>query len=351
MFLDPATRHLSENQSIFWNKLDQLINHLTFPRKKIELAQRSPRHQPVQLNNFDCGPFVCQFALDLVNLKMRPCPDAYRIRKSIDETINGILKNKISTLISGNSTTHPLLLETLTLFNSSSPDFSNILAYGPRAIQAIYPDKFKKKIVTPTSLALRPPLSAYMLRCKFATEPKKNFQSLLPDLKLTSLPTPEEFERHFAKEAPPPLDPEFVLTTPFYEDKLTEGRITTDEVKHAFTICHNSAPGYDGLVYTGWTDIDPNFIFLTSYFNQILDTCKVPDQWKSFKTTLLVKPGKAAHSHLTASWRPIAIMDTSYRIFATIMNNRLLRWVKAGKLISKDQKASYVQMNMLNIIR
>lgn len=39
------------------------------------------------------------------------------------------------------------------------------------------------------------------------------------------------------------------------------------------------------------------------------------------------------------SWRPIALCDTSYRLFATILNNRLLKWISGGKLISPFQKA------------
>ena len=44
-------------------------------------------------------------------------------------------------------------------------------------------------------------------------------------------------------------------------------------------------------------------------------------------------------SHLVSSCRPIAIMDTVYRIFATVLNSRILSWIVAGRLLSREQKA------------
>ena len=42
---------------------------------------------------------------------------------------------------------------------------------------------------------------------------------------------------------------------------------------------------------------------------------------------------KGLQSHLS-SWRP----NTSYRLFALVINNRLLEWETRGSLISSNQK-------------
>ena len=48
---------------------------------------------------------------------------------------------------------------------------------------------------------------------------------------------------------------------------------------------------------------------------------------------------KGNQSHLISSWRPIAVLDTSYRLFACILNKRILNWVIQGKLLSPNQEA------------
>lgn len=64
------------------------------------------------------------------------------------------------------------------------------------------------------------------------------------------------------------------------------------------------------------------------------ETHQIPKQWKTSKTTLILKPGKEDTSHLMSSPRPISVTDCSYRVFAMMKE-----WMKAGNLISSIQKA------------
>jgi len=48
---------------------------------------------------------------------------------------------------------------------------------------------------------------------------------------------------------------------------------------------------------------------------------------------------KGSQSHLISSWRPMAVLNTFYRLFALVINNRLLEWETRGSLISPNQKA------------
>ena len=45
----------------------------------------------------------------------------------------------------------------------------------------------------------------------------------------------------------------------------------------------------------------------------------------------------SSQSHLISSWRPIAVLNTFYRLFALVINNRLLDWATRGSLISPTQ--------------
>ena len=61
--------------------------------------------------------------------------------------------------------------------------------------------------------------------------------------------------------------------------------------------------------------------------------------WRTFRTVLILKPGSNVDPKMVSNWRPIAVLDSSYRLFSKILNTRLLNWISIGDLLSPVQKA------------
>ena len=74
---------------------------------------------------------------------------------------------------------------------------------------------------------------------------------------------------------------------------------------------------------------------LSALYNAVLRAGVVPAGWKRAHLVLLHKRGDLAD---IANWRPIALHDTIYKIFAGIMADRLQRWCTAGKVQHESQR-------------
>ena len=115
--------------------------------------------------------------------------------------------------------------------------------------------------------------------------------------------------------------------------------IKIQETLDALSSSGNSAPGSDKIKFADWRAFDPNGEFLTALFNRILRDKTPPTSWKTFRTTLILKPGVGLDPTVVSNWRPIAVLDSRYRLFASILNARLVRWIEASSLLSPTQKA------------
>ena len=95
-------------------------------------------------------------------------------------------------------------------------------------------------------------------------------------------------------------------------------------------------PGPDGMkneIYK-WLESSQNCIWmLTSCFNKIITSKKYPNDWKISKTVLIPKNNKPKCNEL----RPIALTNTSYKIFMTIMKNKILQHLTRNNLINDYQ--------------
>ena len=99
--------------------------------------------------------------------------------------------------------------------------------------------------------------------------------------------------------------------------------ITTAELKAALKeLARNKAPGPDSIPAEAWQWLDEhNQAALLRVLNQALFTATVPENWHQ---TIVVEIYKAK-GPLTdpASYRPISLLNTSYKLFVKIIHTRL----------------------------
>uniref|UniRef100_A0A7I4YEC5 RNA-directed DNA polymerase (Reverse transcriptase) domain containing protein n=1 Tax=Haemonchus contortus TaxID=6289 RepID=A0A7I4YEC5_HAECO len=83
------------------------------------------------------------------------------------------------------------------------------------------------------------------------------------------------------------------------------------------------APGPDRISADFLRSTSPTIIKqLTRCFNKYLDAQRIPDQWKKSNTVLLFKKGERDQMK---NYRPIALLSQPYKLFTTIILNRLER--------------------------
>ena len=101
--------------------------------------------------------------------------------------------------------------------------------------------------------------------------------------------------------------------TPF---KSSELKATLKE------LAHNKAPGPDGIPAEAWQWLDEhNQAALLKVLNQSLLTATIPDDWHKAIVVEIYK-GKGPLTD-PASYRPISLLSTSYKLFAKLLHSRL----------------------------
>ena len=118
--------------------------------------------------------------------------------------------------------------------------------------------------------------------------------------------------------------PSDVMVSPITEEELSK---TLKRMKA------NSAPGPDRLRYSAWKQLNPATI------TTILNTCRIngriPSRWKQ-SNTILIHKGNDPNN--LDNWRPIALQNTLYKLYAGIVARRVSDWALANKIISSSQK-------------
>jgi hypothetical protein len=112
---------------------------------------------------------------------------------------------------------------------------------------------------------------------------------------------------------------------------------TPKEVEKKLKSLSNSAPGVDRVEYRHLKTIDPKGSLLSSIFNRCLAEEDVPSQWKIAQTILIHKKGDASD---ISNFRPIALMSCIYKLFASIIANRLVSFSINNDLLSSAQKSA-----------
>ena len=373
--LDPLQNKIPETMIELHMRMDQLIMTHTYPFSAFSLQPRIISH-PLQTNNFDCGAFIAHFGLECVTNPQRigfTNPDCSYIRSQMLQMVTEYEKQRIeyerkkdtlankatkcSTCLPTPNEDEPspsllynrqLLSHLCTSLENSTMTIDESLARAALHIEENSIDQEKRK-------RLRPPhqstqrhtdaagfISTLKLQSDFRRNPKQVFKKLTEESHRTEItPTEAELNSYFTRVSPPPTEmgnmDEFQPKS--FPDLSSNEVITAEETLLALKSCTNSAPGSDGITFKEWRSFDPKGVFLTALFNKILREKAPPKSWLTFRTTLVLKPGANLDPKIISNWRPIAILDSSYRIFAKILNKRILRWTSIGDLISPMQKA------------
>ena len=135
---------------------------------------------------------------------------------------------------------------------------------------------------------------------------------------------PNDCARYFATEhwkpqpiqisaAPPPLHPE----------AMEHGLFTTDEINIAIdSLKPNKASGPDETIGELFRDLDAaNRERLLHLYNSIYEEEKIPDHFNEALVVQIYKQGKPPE--LYSSYRPIALLNVTYKIFAKLLQTRL----------------------------
>ena len=74
---------------------------------------------------------------------------------------------------------------------------------------------------------------------------------------------------------------------------------------------------------------------LTLIYNICKMQRKIPSTWKKTNTILIYKKGDSAQP---SNWRPIALGNTIYKLYASCLGKRLSEWIEHNGVLSPNQK-------------
>ena len=131
---------------------------------------------------------------------------------------------------------------------------------------------------------------------------------------------------------PPPVD----LWNHRVQCDVLEPPITQQEVKKTLLAMDSrSAPGPDRIRYNTWKHLDPSQEIVTEILNTCRSNRKIPPAWKTSATILIHKGEDPA---VLDNWRPIALQNTLYKIYAAIIARRISSWAVDTGVMSPSQK-------------
>ena len=339
LLLDPSPTNNTETHSVIALRLAELMNHFSYLTLDESLIIEENLNYPTQNNDIDSGIFIIHYAKHYVehrNANFKNC-QVDNLREEINKlTIKYARSRKFRPNL--NKQTHPLIEKALLYLNEPGMGSTYFLKEASRAKEEIFPMKTTK---------IRHPMTKYKeedkdwaIRLEYLKNPKLAIRKILYPTIQVALPPKQAFIDHYTQTSPNIIDPKYTfLELPRFQDNLTQEIITVEEIAKTLKSTADSCPGEDGIKYNQWKTLDPQLGALCKLFNHIIANLDIPDQWKTYRTTLIPKSGKEEFSYLTSSWRPIAVLDTSYRLFAKIINTRLLHWISAGNLLHPLQKA------------
>ena len=357
MLLDPLSETLSPNLATFHGRLDRTIQRLSYPMNNFTLKQIKWPH-PLQQNGYDCGVFAAHFAVTYSYNPLSPIfttPDAKKIRKDMHGSVVSYNRNKrlarkgcpkegkkISALVDKalvNAMCDALEMDTKHIGECLSIVIKHIISKSE--------DKSRKNFIKPIIEEVRQEMSNesdFISTCKlqrnFNNQPKKTFRSLLNDnSEATTFPTVEAINNHFTRSERAPFSMSSKVEFPSFPDEVTNRPVSREEILAVYKGLVDNSCGSDNIDFSDWKNFDPDGTFLSTLFSSIIRKKTQPDAWRVFRTLLILKQGKENESEDVGNWRPIAVLDTVYRIFSKVMNKRVMSWMIEGKLLSSVQKA------------
>ena len=143
-------------------------------------------------------------------------------------------------------------------------------------------------------------------------------------------------KQNVADPSVPMEPPPFQLWQDTTPTDLLEVPITSQEVLTTLRRTNlNSAPGPDRLPYAAWKRLEPIPNIVTSILNTCRINAKIPPSWKGSNTILIHKGDSVNHLD---NWRPIALQNTLYKVYASIIARRLSTWAISNNIVSPSQK-------------
>ena len=112
--------------------------------------------------------------------------------------------------------------------------------------------------------------------------------------------------------------------------------VSPEEATKKLRSLSNSAPGSDKVEYRHLRSFDPKCTILSKIFNRCLVERDVPEMWKT-SSTILFHKGDASD---VSNFRPIALMSCIYKLFMSIIANRLVTFSVNNNLLSDVQKSA-----------
>lgn len=101
----------------------------------------------------------------------------------------------------------------------------------------------------------------------------------------------------------------------------------------------NTAPGKNNITYRDIKFTDPDLKIMHNIIENCIVNKTIPKNWRSYKTTMLPKPGKDGNYADKGSWRPIALLDCMYKIYTTVLYKQLNAWINENELLHPMQKS------------
>ncbi len=128
---------------------------------------------------------------------------------------------------------------------------------------------------------------------------------------------------------------EFVPSGP--KDDTLGDPITSEKISKKLRVMSNSSPGADRVEYRHLKAIDPKGEILSTIYNRCLVQNDVPSQWKTSRTVLIHKKGDSSDA---SNFRPIALMSCIYKLFMSVMADRLVNYSIENNFMSSYQKSA-----------
>lgn len=120
----------------------------------------------------------------------------------------------------------------------------------------------------------------------------------------------------------------------FPDDPLSE-LFTREEIDFKLRERKPTCSGPDGITFEKLSQFDPGSFILTQIFNKCIFFKKIPQNWKKCYTVLKYKAGDENNPK---NWRPINLINTIPRLYATCISDRLTKWSLDNKILSPEQK-------------
>uniref|UniRef100_A0A803SWC5 Reverse transcriptase domain-containing protein n=1 Tax=Anolis carolinensis TaxID=28377 RepID=A0A803SWC5_ANOCA len=110
--------------------------------------------------------------------------------------------------------------------------------------------------------------------------------------------------------------------------EILNKEITDKEIKRAIDkMDGNKAPGPDGLSGIYYKVFAEETIpYLKKIMNKILENQKIPDSWRNATITMIPKEGQDLKN--VKNYRPISLLNSDYKIFTTILAERMKEFLK-----------------------